>query len=251
MSEPAWPPSLRPGQPNGPGRVALLAAVAGVTLAGVGFVAGTRATGSFVERLRVQPQPRAVTSGAVPRYQDMGKASRGPNQDLYRAGLSALVATRPDPFAPVVQTPEEREALLEARRSRRAYDGAPPTIPHAIDERSNVSCLSCHGTGVRIGDKVAPLIPHEALPSCTQCHVPMRSDQSPPTTFVGVASPGPGARAWTGAPPTIPHDTRMRSECQSCHGPGGLHGIRTPHPYRESCTQCHVTQTAPPQMASP
>jgi nitrate reductase (cytochrome), electron transfer subunit len=47
-------------------------------------------------------------------------------------------------------------------------------------------------------------------------------------------------RAFDGAPPTIPHSTLMRTDCLSCHGPQGLYGLRTPHPERQSCLQCHA-----------
>lgn len=239
-----WPPSLRPGHPAD--RLVLLAAVIGVAAAGMGFVAGMRGTEAYVGRLR--PSGAAappVASDSMPRYADMGTKTRGPNGDLYVNGLAGLIPPTPDLFAPLVQTEAERDALIEARRERRAYDGAPPTIPHAIDERSTGSCRSCHDQGVRVAGKSAPRIPHEPFTNCTQCHAPRRTDSSPPNEFSGVASPGAGTRAWPGAPPTIPHGTRMRSECMSCHGPGGLQGIRTPHPYRESCTQCHVTQGDP------
>lgn len=239
-----WPPSLRPGHPAD--RLVLLAAVIGVAAAGMGFVAGMRGTEAYVGRLRASgAAPPLVASDSMPRYGDMGSRARGPNSDLYVNGLKGLVPPTPDPFAPLVQTEAERDALIEARRERRAYDGAPPTIPHAIDERSTGSCRSCHDPGVRIAGKTAPRLPHEPFTNCTQCHVPRRTDTPPENTFSGVASPGAGTRAWPGAPPTIPHGTRMRSECASCHGAGGFLGIRTPHPYRESCTQCHVTQGDP------
>jgi cytochrome c-type protein NapB len=58
--------------------------------------------------------------------------------------------------------------------------------------------------------------------------------------FVGTKAPLKGTRAWPQAPPTMPHRTLMREDCLSCHGPQGLFGLRTPHPDRRSCTQCHV-----------
>lgn len=39
---------------------------------------------------------------------------------------------------------------------------------------------------------------------------------------------------------TIPHGTQLRSDCLSCHGPPGLVGLRTPHPDRQACVQCHA-----------
>jgi cytochrome c-type protein NapB len=32
----------------------------------------------------------------------------------------------------------------------------------------------------------------------------------------------------------------MRENCMSCHGEGGTSAIRTSHPDRQSCTQCHA-----------
>jgi nitrate reductase (cytochrome), electron transfer subunit len=92
---------------------------------------------------------------------------------------------------------------------------------------------------------------HAHLADCTQCHVPAQSPLWPlaqpallePLTensFVGLAAYGRGVRAWPQAPPTIPHPTFMRSDCMSCHGPLGAQALRTAHPERQSCTQCHV-----------
>jgi cytochrome c-type protein NapB len=58
--------------------------------------------------------------------------------------------------------------------------------------------------------------------------------------FAGTKGPEKGLRAWPGAPPTIPHPTNMRGECLSCHGPDGKVGMRSSHPWRVSCRQCHV-----------
>ncbi|MBM4363579.1 MAG: hypothetical protein FJ104_12935, partial [Deltaproteobacteria bacterium] len=147
---------------------------------------------------------------------------------------------------------ELRRSLLESRARRRAYDGAPPGIPHAIDEQSTASCLACHERGARIGDRLAPAMSHGPRPSCTQCHAPVHAvDSLPSNGFVGLPSPGPGRRAWPGAPPTVPHAVDLRGKCESCHGPTGLAGIRTPHPGRRSCTQCHVPELGGPARWGP
>ena len=39
---------------------------------------------------------------------------------------------------------EEQELVMLGRSDRRAYDGAPPTIPHAINYRDVESCIACH-----------------------------------------------------------------------------------------------------------
>ena len=62
--------------------------------------------------------------------------------------------------------------------------------------------------------------------------------------FAGEQTTPAGARAYEGAPPTIPHRTLMRENCMSCHGEGGTSAIRTSHPDRQSCTQCHATDAS-------
>ncbi|HRC56557.1 MAG TPA: hypothetical protein PKU97_11575, partial [Kofleriaceae bacterium] len=64
------------------------------------------------------------------------------------------------------------------------------------------------------------------------------------SAFVGLPAPGRGERAWPGAPPTIPHTTWMRERCDSCHGVWGASGLRSTHPWRQSCTQCHAPAAA-------
>ena len=50
-----------------------------------------------------------------------------------------------------------------------------------------------------------------------------------------------GDRASGGAPPRIPHRILMRENCGSCHdGPAAREEIRTSHPERTRCRQCHV-----------
>jgi len=145
--------------------------------------------------------------------------------------------------------PGDRAGVRAARARGRAYDGAPPTVPHPIDPRSSASCDTCHAAGLRLSATVvAPARSHGPYPSCTQCHAPAsprafgsNAWDEAASTFVGVESHA-GERAWQGAPPTIPHDALMRGTCLSCHGPLGPTALRTTHPERTSCRQCHVTQ---------
>jgi cytochrome c-type protein NapB len=182
----------------------------------------------------------------MPAYSEIGDRRRGPNADMYVGAVEELAADKPGLYDPVVQSPAEREAVIVARAGRRAYDGAPPTIPHEVKQREFPDCLACHGQGAKIAGKRAPRMSHTRYDNCTQCHVPSAAPAPLPSArpieneFAGLASPGPGTRAWPGAPPTIPHSTHMRSECSSCHGVGGVNGIRSTHPSRQSCTQCHA-----------
>jgi hypothetical protein len=36
----------------------------------------------------------------------------------------------------------------------------------------------------------------------------------------------------------------MREACASCHGPSGKRGLRSTHPVRASCQQCHARSAA-------
>ncbi len=68
--------------------------------------------------------------------------------------------------------------------------------------------------------------------------------------FEGTASPPGAVRPWAHAPPVIPHTTLMRTDCLSCHGPAAYAGLRTDHPQRSNCVQCHAVaasldQTSP------
>jgi cytochrome c-type protein NapB len=149
-----------------------------------------------------------------------------------------------------VATEEEIAAALALRASRRAYDGAPPRVPHPVVQTGELDCVACHQNGAVVEGRVAAIMSHETYSSCSQCHVadvhPMPSAEralldGPPidTRFVGLEPPTVGPRAWEGAPPVIPHPTQMRERCESCHGVLA-EGLRTSHPWRQSCTQCHA-----------
>jgi cytochrome c-type protein NapB len=95
----------------------------------------------------------------------------------------------------------------------------------------------------------APASPHEgtayerATGRCRQCHVfRTTGDLFVDNSFEGVAQDlAAGDRATAGAPPRIPHRILMRENCIACHdGPGARAAIRTTHPERVRCRQCHV-----------
>lgn len=166
------------------------------------------------------------------------------------AGLcAAVVVTACDPGAPSGAVARS----TGARAAARAYDGAPPTIPH---EAAIGSCVTCHdadGSAID-GVGVAPASPHGATGAdgafrrCLQCHVPATSvPLLVASRFTGLAQgPWKGSRATPGAPPTIPHPLQLREACLTCHdGPGARAEIRTTHPERTRCRQCHVPDTAP------
>lgn len=228
--------------------------VAALAVAVIGLITGIATTRREVDA--------HVSGSAAPRievaargYADMRARAYGPNAEVQPRWFSAL-ATGPAVTAPVVQSEADRTAALARRSARRAYDGAPPTIPHQIDQLAAPSCLACHELGKVVAGVVAPRMSHERHDSCTQCHVvasdPRRVAITPPppeTTFVGLESVRGGERAWAGAPPTIPHSTLMRERCESCHGTLGALGMRSTHPWRQSCVQCHAPSAVLDQRA--
>lgn len=138
---------------------------------------------------------------------------------------------------------------LRVRSERRMYDGAPPVIPHAP---LGAACTACHAEHDRVvpGVGIAPANPHAqveysgATANCRQCHVFERTDDLfVENAFLGLRHPIRGDRFYEGAPPAIPHRTFMRETCLSCHsGPAARPEIRTTHPERANCKQCHMEQ---------
>jgi cytochrome c-type protein NapB len=188
---------------------------------------------------------------SAPRYADISEAGWLANED-WSFTLKNLPS---EPVAIEDQTPlssGELAVALAARSERRAFDGAPPTVPHEIDQMSSASCIVCHSADatLKIGDKRPAVISHPYYSSCTQCHVPadglrrLTEDETRrlivASAFEGREPAGLGSRAYVGAPPTVPHPLWMRQNCMSCHGPSREHAIKTSHPSRQNCLQCHA-----------
>lgn len=160
---------------------------------------------------------------------------------------------------------------LEMYQALRAYPGAPPRVPHGLtdDEYRDSSCSICHQRGgwvARFGT-YAPVTPHPEHSACLQCHVPQDilvgrdlpvvgdsiacqqchiDPDKPLETYVEldwetVAWPESDVKAMPESPNRIPHDFRTRTNCLACHsGPGSVIDLRTDHPERLNCRQCHV-----------
>lgn len=224
------------------------AIVGGVAL--VGFVVGTSST-EVPETTPTTGAPAAVDGVAPARsYLELRTSPRGDGSG-WNEDLAALRKAGPQPLDPVELSGTSKAEDLEARAARRAYDGAPPRIPHAIRQDSAPECLTCHEAGLRFRGLLATPMSHTRLTNCTQCHVvdaaPMPGGETLPpdprvvaNTFDGLDSPTAGTRAWSIAPPQIPHRTAMREQCDSCHGVNGRNALRSTHPSRASCEQCHA-----------
>lgn len=156
--------------------------------------------------------------------------------------LALLVRVTRRPF------PVDHTSLVRA--ARRAYDGAPPVIPHAP---LGGACVTCHTNTAREvpGIGTAPPNPHlqtlglSETVNCRQCHVFQNStNEYVASTFVGLPQDlRRGSRLYPSAPPTIPHRLFMREDCASCHTGGAVRPeIRCSHPERLNCVQCHVRE---------
>ncbi|MCS7470319.1 diheme cytochrome c precursor [Stieleria sp. ICT_E10.1] len=184
-------------------------------------------------------------------YAEIPATPMGPT-DAYQAKPVAL-SDQPayDLFKQIEPSEADKLDSSRIRSSRRAYNGAPPIIPHAVENTSDAACYACHGGGIRLDGMKASVMSHAYLANCVQCHSP-----PPPTPFqdvphevdngfVGLAAPQAGKRAYPGAPPTIPHSQWMRESCNACHGgPNGWAGMESTHPWRTNCTQCHAPSAA-------
>lgn len=260
--------NIEDSEPTGLSRrgIFILIGVA-VMVAVSGFFMGLRQSSNFAEKTQAkstanaiaatQPGAQLVVGGDIPiapRYSDLPATLTTPNRQWIQT-LGSLPTDPEHQAGNVVSLSDsERAEVLQARASRRAYDGAPPTVPHPIDQSASSSCVVCHGAEakVAIDGRRPPMMSHGFLVNCIQCHVPSSGPAeslvpvwSGPriseTSFAGYRGVGSGSRAFAGAPPTMPHPTAMRENCLSCHDAGRPNAIRTTHPERTSCAQCHAT----------
>lgn len=170
---------------------------------------------------------------------------------LCAAVMALLVGCGDETGSQQTVVPDHPGAVKTAalvRAQRRAYDGAPPVIGHV---NFNIQCTQCHNErGMALGEiGFAPPMPHEntaglsAVSNCTQCHVFQQTQEVfAVSTFAGLAQDlRHGQRLNEFAPPVLPHPVFMRENCFACHsGPAAREEIRSDHPDRLNCTQCHV-----------
>ena len=199
-----------------------------------------------------ESMPMEATTAETPRapkYSEIREAGWLSNDEWkYSLQQLAKIQDAREPSTKLME--EELATVLSTRASRRAFDGAPPTVPHEIHHTSSASCVVCHGPDANliIGEKRPSVMSHPYYASCTQCHVPKnglryqteKKRLEVVSEFEGQESYGPGSRAFKGAPPTTPHPVFMRQNCMSCHGPSRPNAIRSSHPQRQNCLQCHA-----------
>lgn len=238
--------------------------VIAIAVAFIGFFVGTRSSSEH-QHIGLHDAPSDRPSGeAIPArsYTEILSNPLSEN-DHWKSSIADLAANRPDLYAEVKNSPELLAKALAERAENRAFAGAPPTVPHPIKQTGDLACAACHTDGVQVRGRTASPMSHPFMTNCTQCHVssdasgPLDPELSGPmskeSVFVGMAEPTGGPVAWAGAPPQIPHQTWMRDDCASCHGSLGKEGMKSTHPWRQNCMQCHAPsskfdQEMPPAM---
>lgn len=176
-----------------------------------------------------------------------GVVMRAPHLSL----LALLIVSAASCHRPEI-APRLTPTASNARAERRAYDGAPPVIPHAP---LGGTCVTCHTETAREvpGVGIAPPNPHRHTlgmseqSRCVQCHVFRTTEKTlVANRFQGLAQNlRHGERFSEHAPPVLPHDTFMREDCRSCHaGLTARPEVRCSHPERIHCAQCHAGQAA-------
>jgi cytochrome c-type protein NapB len=186
---------------------------------------------------------QSLTAGQQPARVPPGEAEATPMLPS-EAGMYSR-ADRAADYAAMPGQPNDKRTRA-VYYARRAYPGAPPVIPHAVDDREATgrACLACHADGGWVPRFAAftPVTPHPELVSCRQCHVP-EATPAPfqATAWQAMTPPALRGGAMPGSPPPIPHGLHMRERCPACHaGPGAVDQLRTSHPERVGCRQCHA-----------
>lgn len=192
-----------------PNRTLLIAFII-VSVAVVGFFTGLQgpmkitAANSSSSRSRLSGiQSRQPEEGVIPaaHYSEMAATSRTNQGRTQLTSLKSTVA----PLAEIKITLEDKLMALEQRGRNRAYNGAPPTVPHSIDQQTDASCVACHQNGAVASTIRIPRMSHQFLTNCTQCHVEshsrhLKSELFRENSFAGLPTPVAGPRSYPGAP---------------------------------------------------
>jgi len=243
------------GQPTA-SRATVVLLLGVIAVAAIGYLVGVT---DGVPQVDAQPLATAFraehdlqANGGTPvvlpatSYAEMRRSETGPTAS-WTPKLGEIPQPTYDLLAEIKPSEQQKQQSTLIRASRRAFNGAPPVVPHAVQRTDDAACYACHGQGMRIEDRVANRMSHGFLANCLQCHAPPPPqpfadvDAEVENTFVGLPAPLKGERAFPGAPPTIPHSTWMRDQCLACHSRlAGWAGLESTHPWRQNCQQCHA-----------
>lgn len=200
-----------------------------------------------------------VGVGELARSGDRGMRAPDHRAPAHDGGILAVVRAEGTSLTPDASQ-ASLDALMEvapgvASRSlgvfyqRRAYPGAPPVVPHPVDPEINrtQACNVCHEKGgfTPRFNAYVPVTPHPQYRNCLQCHAQTAQNQVSgvfvESDWLSVRPPVLHRPALPGNPPPMPHGLQLRDNCLACHaGPAAIAPVRTGHPDRLNCQQCHV-----------
>lgn len=209
-----------------------------------------------------------VVLGMAVLFTVRGKLQAQPHEPHHGASWKAVHAQPQAAVAPAASPrtvltayeatprPGAKVRTLREFYSRRAYAGAPPVIPHPVvnDGVMSDDCLSCHQDGGYVPEYncYTPVTPHPEMGNCRQCHVAQTVEGVfAATEWIQPTLPKRGRQSIPGGPLQIPHPLQFRENCLACHaGPHAVVEVKTSHPERENCQQCHVVDRDLPPYQS-
>ena len=214
---------MQPGEQQKYLRIGVISVLMGVSVFVVGFLVNSATSEAVLLPAKTQERPKLP----------------------YEAGVFTRLE-QPVDFTNAPLTKNVKRSLA-SYYSRRAFDGAPPSIPHKIlDPKSwgGDACNSCHREGgfVEQFQAWAPVTPHPEYTNCRQCHVPVEQKTLfRETTFAGLKPAAIPKGQLPNSPPPIPHALDLRTNCVACHGgAAAVPELRSTHPERVNCRQCHA-----------
>ncbi len=157
-----------------------------LSLAVVGFFVGIRQETEAERPVHFAAAARGPRAPAARTNQQLSVRPWSTEQRRWAPAALQEQAPRRDPVT--TQDSEAKASALAERAKRRAYEGAPPTIPHPVGQASAVECRACHERGARIGSAAAPPWSHGRYTLCTQCHVPEVAEIPTPAPARGAAA---------------------------------------------------------------
>ena len=146
-----------------------------------------------------------------------------------------------------------RVEYANQRAQIRAYEGAPPVIPHSILKSAKLNCLACHLKGAVyepdseiLGKKnaVAKITPHPTWENCLQCHVVQENaplfHKNNFKTYHLAYTMKTTAMEGENPPPGMPHQMQNRENCRVCHLSKTANNVIVPkHKITGECEVCH------------
>lgn len=133
--------------------------------------------------------------------------------------------------------------FAKALPDHQAHPAAPPVITHPVAALGRQNCLSCHlhGDAISLDGQRTKKTPHPELEYCTQCHLEKKTDGLRVKSNFRGRGYVMGLRSHSKGPWLIPHPLTMRENCLGCHhNRAEPKRLRTTHPGRQRCLQCHI-----------